>query len=523
MSFAYRKNKNPAVFASLEAVVGMSNLQNYIPLYNVLFELNSTNWNNINLDITNALSEVHGADGPLYAASVNGADRKKVFFKHCPLFDPSKYLLGSLPEFTLSLPTLTPSVPKLDHEHNAAYVDGMFYYLTSRLLHTNKFIHGIDFYGAFLGIKENFKYYGEDDPEMLMSSTFFMAHLGEKFEINHDITTPSDSRNFKSKIEFADEIDTDMDIEEIDPDIVELDPTPAVPVDQTVDVVEEFEPLETDDLSYNSSTSSNTPCDFVDPDHPEVEDPYDSSPESLDDDLEDFCVTIKQFPVQVVAMEGCESTLDKLLDHIEAEELESALMQIIMMLITYQKVYQFTHNDLHTNNVMYVPTDTVYLHYRFNNTNYKVPTFGKIFKIIDFGRAIYTFNGRKYVSDSFGPQGDASCQYNTEPFVSPSKPVLDPNPSFDLCRLACSMIDTLPNTAPYKNLNALIHDWCCDDKGRNVMFKRSGEERYPNFKLYKMIARTVHHHLPTEQLKRPMFAKYASKRGHPTMMNIDLF
>ena len=85
------------------------------------------------------------------------------------------------------------------------------------------------------------------------------------------------------------------------------------------------------------------------------------------------------------------------------------------------------------------------------------------------------------------------------------------------------MIDTLPNTAPYKNLNDLIQDWCCDDKGRNVMFKRSGEERYPNFKLYKMIARTVHHHLPAEQLKRPMFAKYASKRGHPTIMNIDLF
>jgi hypothetical protein len=198
-------------------------------------------------------------------------------------------------------------------------------------------------------------------------------------------------------------------------------------------------------------------------------------------------------------------------------------MQIIMMLITYQKVYQFTHNDLHTNNVMYVPTDAVYLYYRFNNTNYKVPTFGKVFKIIDFGRAIYTFNGRKYVSDSFGPQGDASCQYNTEPFVTPSKPVLDPNPSFDLCRLACSMIDTLPNTPPYKNLNALIHEWCCDDKGRNVMFKRSGEERYPNFKLYKMIARTVHNHLPADQLKRPMFAKYAAKRSNPSVMNIDLF
>jgi hypothetical protein len=55
------------------------------------------------------------------------------------------------------------------------------------------------------------------------------------------------------------------------------------------------------------------------------------------------------------------------------------------------------------------------------------------------------------------------------------------------------------------------------------MFKRNGEERYPNFKLYKMIARTVHNHLPSEQLKRPMFAKYAAKRSNPSVMNIDLF
>ena len=51
-----------------------------------------------------------------------------------------------------------------------------------------------------------------------------------------------------------------------------------------------------------------------------------------------------------------------------------------------------------------------------------------------------------------------------------------------------------------------------DDKNRNVMYKSNGEERYPDFKLYKMIARTVHKHTPQAQLERPLFNKYLVTR-----------
>jgi hypothetical protein len=47
----------------------------------------------------------------------------------------------------------------------------------------------------------------------------------------------------------------------------------------------------------------------------------------------------------------------------------------------------------------------------------------------------------------------------------------------------------------------MVHEWCQDDEGRNVLYKRSGEERYPEFKLYKMIARTVSRHTPEAQFK----------------------
>ena len=58
-----------------------------------------------------------------------------------------------------------------------------------------------------------------------------------------------------------------------------------------------------------------------------------------------------------------------------------------------------------------------------------------------------------------------------------------------------------------------MYEWCTDDNGKNILYKRSGEERYPNFKLYKMIARIVHKHTPDNQLKNPIFASYLQKEN----------
>jgi hypothetical protein len=44
-----------------------------------------------------------------------------------------------------------------------------------------------------------------------------------------------------------------------------------------------------------------------------------------------------------------------------------------------------------------------------------------------------------------------------------------------------------------------------DDKGRNVLYKSSGEERYPDFKLYKMISRSVHNHIPSKEIHNQVF------------------
>ena len=252
------------------------------------------------------------------------------------------------------------------------------------------------------------------------------------------------------------------------------------------------------------------------------EDIENSSIESDSSNIEEIFINIHKFPVQIISLECCENTLDDYIcnNKIKDNEWESIILQIIFTLITYQKVFDFTHNDLHTNNIVYNSTEKKFLYYKYNNKHYKIPTFGKIYKIIDFGRAIYKFKGKQITSDSYSSDGDAATQYNCEPYLNINKPRLDPNYSFDLCRLACSLYDFIDNdddeedehtSKSYKDeidIEKVIKSWCKDDKGRNILYKKNGEERYPDFKLYKMISRSVHNHIPEKQLERECFKTY---------------
>jgi hypothetical protein len=280
------------------------------------------------------------------------------------------------------------------------------------------------------------------------------------------------------------------------------------------------------DGGRGNSKDDDDSCDYEDDD--------DDDDDGYDDD-ETLWATIKNFPVSAIMLEKCDNTLDYLMmqeKEMTENEWRSALMQIIMTLITYQKLFGFTHNDLHTNNVMFIYTEKEYIYYHYNKKYYRVPTYNRAFKIIDFGRAIYKYKSKVICSDSFSMTGDAATQYNCEPYFNDKKPRLEPNFSFDLCRLGCSIfdyfIDDINNVASICKkdpLARLIVEWVTDDQNRNILYKANGEERYPDFKLYKMIARNVHNHMPHMQLSKPIFAEYEFpkkkvKSSH-RILNID--
>jgi hypothetical protein len=254
-----------------------------------------------------------------------------------------------------------------------------------------------------------------------------------------------------------------------------------------------------------------------DEDRPESDD---HSSDNSDDDYSDdeqIIVKIKDFPIQAILLEKCVSTLDNIMmrDELTNEEWTSLLFQVIMTLVIYQKMFAFTHNDLHTNNIMFIETTEEFIYYMYEGQYYKVPTYGRIFKLIDFGRAIYKFRGELICSDSFHPKGDAATQYNFPPYYNPDKPTVEPNYSFDLCRFACALFDyfiydinKVEKLSKSDPIIRLVVKWTMDDKGRNILYKSNGAERYPDFKLYKMISRSVHNHIPSAEIHNPLFDGY---------------
>jgi len=244
-------------------------------------------------------------------------------------------------------------------------------------------------------------------------------------------------------------------------------------------------------------------------------------------------LSIPDFPVQITMIEHLENTFDNLIvddansipeldvdfkdegysvencfqywknkaiyDNLE-RKWKAYLFQICFGLAVAQKHFDFTHNDLHSNNIMYEKTPLEYLYYKIDGKYYRVPTFGVILKIIDYGRAIYKVNDFQYFNDIFSYHNEAGEQY-TYPFDEDG--LMDenvkPNPSFDLSRLGVSILDDMyPDPVEDSELFTMIRSWTLDHKGRYV-------GRFDDFELYKQIARYVHHAVPISQLRKPIF------------------
>jgi hypothetical protein len=544
----------------------VEDIQSYIPIYDKFFELNEEISNGLILKHHYSLKKLNEKKNyNTYSANItdekNNEKNTEVFFKYAPLLDPIKYMLGKYDNSNNELFTLPKfksneleTHKKLLNQNNASYIDGFFVYLTSQLLHSHDFLHGVDYYGSYLGNKNNFIVDIIDDLEYLTNSSFFNDNLNNLFTVDENFYEKINEGNTRKRkkeainiledepvlelsdageIETLDKLFNSKKKNELCEDKEVIDISNGIIYDKKL----EDSDKDSDSGSECSSRSSNTnnsrddkDSEHDDSEHDDSED-YDSEYDDSedDDDLSDsededeiLNISIEKFPVQLVCTEKCENTLDSYLmnnNDLDEEELESIILQIIMTLITYQKAFSFTHNDLHTNNIMYISTEKKYLYYKVNQKYYRVPTFGKLYKIIDFGRAIYKFRGNLMCSDSFSDEGDAASQYNFGPYLNENKNVCEPNYSFDLCRLACSLYDFIDNdneddehtSKSYKDeidIEKVIKSWCKDDKGRNILYKKNGEERYPDFKLYKMISRSVHNHIPEKQLERECFKTY---------------
>lgn len=241
----------------------------------------------------------------------------------------------------------------------------------------------------------------------------------------------------------------------------------------------------------------------------ELDSDSDSGSEYKDDD---YIATIKDIPLQLLCIEKLEGTLEDLIDdNISGELILSCIFQISFALTYLQKHFDFTHNDLHINNIMYSNTETKYLYYKLNNIYYRVPTHGKIFKIIDFGRAIFKYKNKVFMNDVFSKLGEAGGQYSYPPQVdflcNEEKEIINPNPHFDLCRLSMTILEEIdPESYSDELLDFLIH-MCDDNRGKNFCNMKD------DFKLYMDIAKHACNSLPREIILHNIFKDYRVKKN----------
>ena len=252
-----------------------------------------------------------------------------------------------------------------------------------------------------------------------------------------------------------------------------------------------------------------------------------------------FHAILYNAPVAIVYLEHMQGTMDQLLETECAPIKDSQqevmwgawLFQVCAALTQLQKLCGLTHNDLHTNNILWKETTEEYLYYKDASRFWRVPTFGKLFTIIDYGRSIFLLNSFWYIGSDYNEGHDADGMYNFGSILDRDMPKIMPNNSFDLCRLACGLLRSLYPQFPDANPKAailtkdgkwevretnnplfnMIWIWLKDDNNKTILETEHGHEKYPGFELYSVIAATVHNAIPEEQLNKKMMNVFLLK------------
>jgi hypothetical protein len=520
----------------------------------------------------NAVRKEHGTDH---------TEPCEVFTKIVHLLNPidiikEKYVCPEHPLLPQSEKTWKQTLLKLHSHNNQAYVDAVANHVLSRFRELNLTPHCILSYGAYTGISKSYQFNISAEYDTYRQCRWFwkgmQSHSARLTVINHrencvkgdpdfdefykEITTcpfenmdESDSDETLT-LEPIDSLDHDSDVESIHSftfDNIEEDAENATTIFEiNKNILKNMQVTPVTDVHSESGTESGSESGTES--GSESGSDLESGSESDDFDV-DICLEIPNMPIILIAQEAQEGVMDNLLELDEVDGCERGtqgwearwiawMFQVTAALTFLQSAICFTHNDLHSNNILWQKTTTKFLYYQTKNeTVWKVPTFGKIFRIIDFGRSIFRLGKRLWVSDDHWPDQDAGDQYNFGPFFDHRKPKIIPNPSFDLCRLAVSLIDGLFDEPPPKKkgkavpimseedswkvyetkspLYNLLWSWTVNDKGQTVYEDKNGDEKYEGFDLYIRIAQDVHNAVPKDQLHRPIFQQFIHKQPVP--------
>ena len=465
--------------------------------------------------------------------------KKKAFCKVTHILDPIRSMQGYYehPE-----KGVVRKRNKLEAPMNKAFVDGLCNYLVGQLRERNLSPHFCLFYGGFQGIADKYRFCITEEFESYRKyRAFWNKSAKGLFRVLQDETSIKSAGTSLHSTRFSYSTPTSHTSEASH---ISLDELEEAGEEAELESVESLEGME--EMPELVAAEETEAEDEEDEEEEEDDEEEDEEEEEEEEEEEDTTVEFTNYPVMLMFQEHMEGVLDDLLEDEEEQADQGSAgwedrwtawtFQIIAALCAAQGVLGFTHNDLHTNNIVFTETDQSWLFYKNRAGEvWRIPTFGRIFRIIDFGRAVYRVGDKWFISDDYETGGDAEGQYNFPAMqtLKPSRPMVYPNPSFDLARYAVSVIDALFPEMPAEKLDGpvlsheenwtvhttesplwnLLWSWLIDVKGRNVLKDEDGMERFPDFDLYSHIAANVTSAKPQEQIGKDIFAKWKVPAG----------
>jgi len=460
--------------------------------------------------------------------------KQKAYCKVTHLLDPVRWMKG---RYEFATAPANPSrtkgwaraQEKLKDPMNQAYVEALSYFSLSRLRELDASPHFPFYYGSMTAIADKYMFNISEEYDSFRNTRWFWRGLdANRFAVQADFETDSDRAYWTQKPSFINEGDDSTNSEEDSDADADASGDESLKADSVPSAAGSIHTA--DNLSFHSQSEES--------DESEEE-------EDTEDDDPHFFAEFNDFPVMLMYLERSEGVMDTLLENHSLvgaepgdEEWEARwsawLFQVIAGLCAMQHTLSMTHNDLHSNNIVWSSTEKEFLYYsKRDGTTWKVPTYGKIFQIIDFGRAVFKLGDKVVYSDDFRPGNDAATQYNFGEFAVKKEAIVTPNPSFDLCRLAVSLFEAVfPHKMEGKkggrvmsseegmemretdsDLFNTMWTWMVTDGRENVLIDADGNEKYPSFDLYKVIAEECHMARPRDQVEKKPFSGFKVKRA----------
>lgn len=227
---------------------------------------------------------------------------------------------------------------------------------------------------------------------------------------------------------------------------------------------------------------------------------------------DDYEISMPDYPTQFLFQEKLSGEISDVLERERyyGRRWKAYVFQVLAGLSLAQSRYTMYHNDLHLENIMYKSTRQKYLYYRLDSGQYfKVPTFGKILKIIDWGRSTFCFQEKSLHNQCFYRDQDVFGQYiyENEAFRFRRTPRCKQTPlndSIDTGLFLYSLSGIARKKIPRRS-HCLFYHWLCEQNLQVKGINKYNACKNLNFTLYKELARYEKNKTPDTLIQDDIF------------------